>query len=388
MIIEAAERLAQVQEYYFSKKLAQVAEMNKSGEKVINLGIGSPDLAPSEETIDAICATSKKGNTHGYQGYRGIDTLRDSLAQWQQKWYGIELDPKSEILPLIGSKEGIMHISMSFLNPGDGVLIPNPGYPTYSSVSKLAGARIIEYNLKEENDWDIDWEQLNTLDLSGVKLMWVNYPHMPTGKNGSIETFKKIIDFARKNKILVVNDNPYSLILNEGPCSILSIDEAKEVALELNSLSKSHNMAGWRLGWIAGKKEYLNEIIKFKSNMDSGIFLGIQEGAIAALRNTNIWHSEQNEIYAKRRDLVREIISLLDCNARINQVGLFIWAKIPDSIESAERYCDEILHKSRVFITPGFIFGSQGSRYVRLSLCADEAMLKEAKLRIINSFKL
>ncbi len=382
MIISTANRLNTVEEYYFSKKLREIRQMMSEGKSIINVGIGSPDLPPSKETIDALVNTAEKKNVHGYQGYMGIPELRAAMTNWYKKTYDVDLDFNFEVLPLMGSKEGIMHISMAFLNEGDGVLVPNPGYLTYSSVSKLLGANILPYDLSEANSWEPDWDALEKMDLKGVKIMWVNYPNMPTGADASYSLFDRLIAFARKHQILIVNDNPYSLVLNEKPKSILEINGAKEVAIELNSLSKSHNMAGWRIGMVLGKSDYLQAILKVKSNMDSGMFLGLQKAAIEALNNSKTWHSLQNEQYALRRKKACEILTLLDCKYTDDQVGMFVWAKVPDGVESVEEWIDELLYEAHVFMTPGFIFGTAGERYVRISLCSSLDLLEEAKNRL------
>jgi aspartate/methionine/tyrosine aminotransferase len=383
-IIAPAKRLQQVEEYYFSKKLAEIEQLRKSGKQIINLGIGSPDLAPSPQTIQALTETAVQSNNHGYQSYRGIAALRNALSSWMKNIYGIELNGEHEILPLMGSKEGIMHISMAFLNPGDEVLIPNPGYPTYSSVSNLVGAKIRTYDLKAENNWEIDLDELAKTDLSKVKIMWLNYPHMPTGKNGSVALFRKLVDFALKHEILLVNDNPYSTILNENPLSIFCIPEAKQVALELNSLSKSHNMAGWRVGWLSGSSSYIDTVLKVKSNMDSGMFLGIQNAAAAALSNPSDWHREQNEVYKTRKQLAEQILDFLGCSYSKEQVGLFVWAKIPDNRKTGE-FVDKLLYEAGVFLTPGFIFGTEGEQFIRISLCAAEETFERALQLIKHS---
>jgi LL-diaminopimelate aminotransferase len=382
MIIPQANRLNQVKEYYFSTKLQEIREMEQQGIRVLNLGIGNPDLAPSVNTVKTLSeAAIGKGN-HGYQSYRGVLPLRKAIANWYQKTYKVALNAESEILPLMGSKEGIMHISMAFLNPGDEVLVPNPGYPTYGAVSNLLGAKIRTYNLTENNNWEIDIQQLEQSDLSKVKLMWINYPHMPTGTKASDELLEQLIALAKKHQFLICNDNPYSLILNSKPKSILSYEGANEVAIELNSLSKSHNMAGWRMGWVAGAEAYIDTILKVKSNMDSGMFLPMQRAAIEALNNTKQWHLEQNNVYKHRRNYVWEIMDILECTYDKNQVGLFVWAKVPEHVSDVETFLDELLHEAHVFITPGFIFGSNGERYIRASLCNKVEILKEAILRV------
>lgn len=382
MIIKAADRLSDVQEYYFSKKLNEIRELNAQGKNIINLGIGSPDLAPSAETIEALTETAKDENSHGYQSYTGIPEFRNSIAGWCKKTYHIDFIGEGEILPLMGSKEGIMHISMAFLNPGDVVLVPNPGYPTYTSVSKLLDAQIDYYDLNENAGWNIDIEALKKKDFSRVKLLWLNYPHMPTGAQADEKVLKELIQLAKEKEFLIINDNPYSLILNPTPRSIFNIEGAKEVALELNSFSKSHNMAGWRIGWLTGDKSYISTVLRVKSNMDSGMFLGLQKAAIKALNNSTQWHDNQNDIYQKRKDLIGEIFDLLKVKYDKKSVGMFVWGKVPDTIENVEQLVDDVLYKADVFITPGFIFGSNGNRYIRASLCANESNIKEALKRI------
>jgi len=377
MIIEEAKRLGNVSEYYFSKKLDEIREMQKKGINVINLGIGSPDLMPSEQTIEALNISARNPNNHGYQNYRGIPELRKAISKWYKKIYNVDSN-ENEILPLIGSKEGIMHISMAFINEGDEVLIPNPGYPTYSSVSNLVGAEIKYFDLDEKNNWAVNIEKLKNSDLSKVKIMWLNYPNMPTGARATSKLFEELIKLASDKKFLICNDNPYSLVLNDNPDSIMKYDGAKEVAIELNSLSKSHNMAGWRIGWIVGEKNYIDTIIKVKSNMDSGMFIGLQHAAIEALNNNEEWHKQRNEIYKKRKQLAYELLDAINCKYSGDQVGMFVWAKIPESIKSVEEFTDNILYKANVFITPGIIFGSNGARYVRVSLCCKEETFKKA----------
>tara|TARA_B100000674_G_scaffold238359_1_gene195920 strand:- start:736 stop:1896 length:1161 start_codon:yes stop_codon:yes gene_type:complete len=382
MIIQPANRLSDVQEYYFSKKLKEIRELNVSGKNIINLGIGSPDLAPSPETIEALIETAEKTNTHGYQSYTGIPELRNAISSWMASTYGVDFKAENEILPLMGSKEGIMHISMAFLNPGDKVLVPDPGYPTYTSVSNLLDADIEFYDLDEQNDWNVDIERLKQKDLSKVKLLWLNFPHMPTGARADVHILQELINLAKENKFLIVNDNPYSLILNPTPRSIFNLKGAKDVCLELNSLSKSHNMAGWRIGWLSGSPEYISTVLRVKSNMDSGMFLGLQKAAVKALSNPMHWHEDQNNIYAKRRKLIEEIFDYLQVKYNPNSVGMFVWAKVPNSIDSVEKFVDDILYKANVFITPGFIFGSNGERFIRASLCASQETIKEALSRI------
>lgn len=382
MIIQPANRLADVQEYYFSKKLKEIRELNISGKNIINLGIGSPDLAPSEETIKALTETAKSPNSHGYQSYTGIPEFRGAISSWMNATYGVNFSAENEILPLMGSKEGIMHISMAFLNAGDKVLVPNPGYPTYTSVSNLIDAEIEFYDLDENNGWNVDVEALKKQDLSKVKLLWLNYPHMPTGAKADNKVLRELIALAKEEKFLIINDNPYSLILNPAPQSIFNLEGSKAVCLELNSLSKSHNMAGWRIGWLTGAPEYIATVLRVKSNMDSGMFLGLQKAAIKALSNPMKWHNDQNDIYTKRKKLIGEIFDYLKLSYDPNSVGMFVWAKVADEVNSVEKLVDDILYKANVFITPGFIFGSNGGRYIRASLCAKEATIKEALNRI------
>jgi len=382
MIVKPADRTLNVQEYYFSQKLAQIDRMRREGSDVINLGIGSPDQPPSGNTISALIDEANKPSSHGYQSYSGIPSLRKAFSDWYGKYFHVELNPDNEILLLMGSKEGIMHISMAFVNPGDEVLVPDPGYPTYSSVTNLAGGIVRKYNLSEVNDWLPDLASLEKTDLSKVKLMWVNYPNMPTGAKGSIEFFEKLVVFCRKHKILLCNDNPYSFILNNKYISLLAVDGAKDVALELNSLSKSHNMAGWRIGMVAGQSDYIKTILKVKSNMDSGMFLAMQKAAVEALNNQESWYGLINSVYSKRRRIVEEIMTLLKCKYDKSQVGLFVWGRIPDEITECESWIEDLLMKTLVFITPGFIFGKNGERYIRISLCATEEKLNEARKRL------
>jgi aspartate/methionine/tyrosine aminotransferase len=382
-MIKTANRIANVEEYYFSRKLAEVRSLDTGDLRVINLGIGSPDQAPSGNAIDALITSAKNPANHGYQNYKGIPAFRKAIADFYQRTYGASLDPESMILPLMGSKEGIMHIAMAFVNEGEEVLIPNPGYPTYSSVANLVGAKLRPYDLKEELQWGIDVEALKRSDLSKVKLMWVNFPHMPTGRTASRAELKELVDLARKNQFLIVNDNPYSLILNDEPQSLLSVEGADEVALELNSLSKSHNMAGWRLGWVAGKKEFIDAVLKVKSNMDSGMFLGLQHAATEALNNNGKeWFSSLNQMYSERKAVANRILDTLGCSYAQKQSGLFVWAKAPAHIPDVEKWIDQILYGTKVFITPGFIFGEAGRRFIRISLCCTVDKLQEALQRI------
>ena len=380
--IVPADRVNSVQEYYFSKKLKEVAEMNAAGKNVINLGIGSPDLPPSDETIEALCSHARNANEHGYQPYIGIPELREAFAGWYKKWYGVELNPKNEIQPLIGSKEGILHISLAFLNPGDGVLVPNPGYPTYSSVSKLVQANLIPYELKEELGWQPDFEELERMDLSNVKLMWTNYPNMPTGANASVALYRKLVDFGRKHHIIICNDNPYSFILNEHPLSILNVEGAKDICIEMNSMSKAHNMPGWRMAMLASNAQFVQWILKVKSNIDSGQFKPMQYAAVEALAAPKAWYDRMNEVYRSRRALAGEIMRTLGCTYDEKQVGMFLWGRIPESYSGSEELADKVLYGANVFLTPGFIFGSQGERFIRISLCCNQDMLAEALKRI------
>lgn len=381
-MIKTANRIANVEEYYFSRKLAEVRSLDSPAFRVINLGIGSPDQAPSAATVDALNVSASNPANHGYQNYKGIPQLRKGITDFYQSIYGVSIDPESMVLPLMGSKEGIMHISMAFANEGDEVLIPDPGYPTYSSVATLVGAKLRPYKLREDMNWGIDIEALKKSDLSKVKIMWVNFPHMPTGRIASRGELKELVDLAREHQFLIVNDNPYSLILNDEPMSILSIEGADGVALELNSLSKSHNMAGWRIGWVAGKREYIDAVLKVKSNMDSGMFLGLQHAAVEALKNGSEWFTALNKVYGDRKKIAIQLLDVLGCSYADNQSGLFVWAKAPMNISDVEKWIDEILYGTKVFITPGFIFGEAGKRYIRISLCCTVEILKEALQRI------
>lgn len=382
-MIQPANRLNTVSEYYFSQKLREIAEMNAQGKNVLNLGIGNPDLPPSEETIEELRNEALKPNVHGYQSYNGIPELRNGFANWYKKWYHVDLNPNTEIQPLIGSKEGILHITLAFVNPGDGVLVPNPGYPTYQSVSRLAEANLITYDLDEKNGWQPDFDALEKMDLSNVKLMWTNYPNMPTGANATVELFEKLVAFGKKHNIVICNDNPYSFILNDRKLSILSIDGAKDVCIELNSMSKSHNMAGWRMAMLASNEQFIKWVLAVKSNVDSGMYRPMMSAAAKALQNSNDWHDEMNAVYAKRRVLAYKIMDILECKYDRNQVGMFIWAKIPDKWKNAGEIADKILYEKNVFITPGFIFGSNGERYLRISLCSPESMLEEVIERLM-----
>ncbi len=381
-MIQPSKRIVEVEEYYFSKKLAEVKSLDTPEKRIINLGIGSPDLAPAENTVEALVASSRNPANHGYQSYKGIPALRSAIASFSKRIYNLSLDPEKMILPLMGSKEGIMHISLAFVNEGDEVMVPNPGYPTYSSVAKIAGARLMTYDMKEELDWFPDIESLRKKDLSRVKLMWVSFPHMPTGRVASSDELQALVDLAQENRFLIVNDNPYSLVLNDKPLSILSMQGAEEVALELNSLSKSHNMAGWRVGWVAGKKEYIDAILRVKSNMDSGMLLGIQHAAVEALSNGKEWFDRQNHIYAERKIAACKILDELGCTYSNKQSGMFVWAKMPSGIPDVEKWIDEILYGAKVFITPGFIFGDAGKRHIRISLCSEVKVMEDALQRI------
>ena len=372
MRMELAERLSGIGEYYFSQKLKEIESLNRQGDTVINLGIGSPDLPPHPDVIRVLTEEASKPNTHAYQSYKGAEKLRSAFADWYHTWYGVTLDPASEVLPLIGSKEGIMHICMTYLNEGDEALIPDPGYPTYSSAVKLAGGVPVSYVLKEENGWRIDLEELRKSDLSKVKLMWVNYPHMPTGEPGDKALFEALVAFAKKNNILICHDNPYSFILNDKPMSLFCVEGAKEYVIELNSLSKSANMAGWRVGVLCGAKERLEEILRFKTNMDSGMYLPVQLAAAKALTLGKDWYDGLNAVYQQRRERAYELLELLQCSYSKAQVGMFLWAKVPPSFRSGYELSDEILYGSKVFITPGGIFGTAGSEYIRISLCSTE----------------
>ena len=380
-MIQPAKRLDTVQEYYFSKKLREVRGLAAAGKPIINMGIGSPDLQPPENVLVAISESLSDVNAHKYQSYQGLPELRIAISEFYNSKFAVVTNPENEVLPLMGSKEGIMHISMAFLNEGDKVLIPNPGYPTYTSVTKLVGAEPLFYNLSDATNWQPDFNALENEDLSNVKLMWVNYPHMPTGTNATLETFKKLVEFGKKHKILIINDNPYSFILNDNPISILQVEGAKDIALELNSLSKTFNMAGWRVGMLLGNSTYINEVLKVKSNMDSGMFYGIQKGAIKALQLSDKWFQDQNKIYEERRKLVWQLADKLNAKYDKNATGLFVWAKIPEG-KKAEEITDAVLYDKDIFITPGTIFGSQGEGYIRFSLCVSKDVITEA----INRF--
>ncbi len=377
-----ADRLAGVSEYYFSRKLKEVAQMNAEGKDVISLGIGSPDMPPSEKTIETLCQAAQDPNGHGYMPYVGIPELRQAFARWYKKWYDVDLDPQTEIQPLIGSKEGILHVTLAFVNPGDQVLVPNPGYPTYTSLSKLLGAEVVPYNLKEEDGWMPDWEQLEAMDTSRVRLMWTNYPNMPTGAQATPELYARLVDFAKKRGIVIVNDNPYSFILNDHPLSILAVPGAKDYCIEFNSMSKSHNMPGWRIGMLASNAQFVQWVLKVKSNIDSGMFRAMQLAAATALDAEQEWYDGNNANYRRRRALAEDIMHALGCTFDPAQAGMFLWSRIPDSYNNVEELTERVLHEARVFLTPGFIFGTNGARYVRISLCCKDDRLAEALRRI------
>ncbi len=386
-MIQPAERLNTVQEYYFSRKLKEVAKMNAEGKDVISLAIGSPDMPPSPETVERLCQVAHDPDAHGYQPTMGIAELREAMAGYYRRWFGVSLDAQSEIQPLIGSKEGILHITLAFCNPGDEVLVPNPGYPTYTSLSKILGQKIVNYNLLEENAWQPDWQQLEDMDTSRVKLMWTNYPNMPTGGDAQRETYERLVRFAKERNIVVVNDNPYSFIINDNPQSLLQVEGAKDCCIELNSMSKSHNMPGWRVGLCASNSTFISWILKIKSNIDSGTFRGLQLAAAEAYRNSDEWHHQANYVtYRKRRAIAEEIMTTLGCSFDPKQVGMFLWGRIPEKYENCECLTEKVLHEARVFITPGFIFGSNGERYIRISLCAKDEKMLAALERIRKVF--
>jgi LL-diaminopimelate aminotransferase len=381
--IKPAERVSAVSEYYFSRKLKEVARLSAEGKDIISLAIGSPDMPPSEAAINKLCEVAQQDGSHGYQPTMGTPELREAMAGFYKRWYNVDLDPQKEIQPLIGSKEGILHVTLAFVNPGDEVLVPNPGYPTYTSLSKILGAKVVNYNLREDNGWQPDFNELEKTDLSKVKLMWTNYPNMPTGANAQEDTYRKLVDFAKRHSIVVVNDNPYSFILNEKPLSLLQIPEAKDCCIEFNSMSKSHNMPGWRVGMCASNSRFIEWILKIKSNIDSGTFRGIQLAAAEAYSNSDEWHRQANiTTYRRRRDTAEQIMKELGCTFDPKQVGMFLWGKIPEKYNDAEELTERVLHEARVFITPGFIFGSNGERYIRISLCAKDDKIEEALSRI------
>ena len=380
--IEPARRVATIKEYYFSKKLREVAQLNAQGRDIISLGIGGPDRPPHPDVVETLCTEASKPDAHGYQPYVGLPALRRAYAQWYERFYGVTLDPDREIQPLIGSKEGILHTTLTFVNPGDGVLVPNPGYPTYTSVSRLAEAEIFTYDLREQTGWQPDFDALEQLPLERIKLMWVNYPHMPTGRCASLELFERLVDFGKRHGIVIVNDNPYSFILNEKPLSIFNVEGAKDIAIEMNSLSKSHNMPGWRMGMVAAKPQFIEWILKVKSNIDSGQFKPMMMAAARALQCDAEWYSTINAVYAERRRIAEQIMNCLGCHFDPAQRGLFLWGRIPDNYSSSEELADRLLYDARVFVTPGFIFGSNGNRYIRISLCATKEKMQEALSRI------
>ena len=380
--ITPANRVASIKEYYFSTKLREVARLNAEGHNIISLGIGGPDRPPHPEVINTLCTEASKPDAHGYQPYVGLPQLRQAFARWYKANYDVDLDPATEIQPLIGSKEGILHTTLTFVNPGDGVLVPNPGYPTYTSVSRLAEAEIFTYDLTEEGGWEPDFDALERLPLERIKLMWVNYPHMPTGKCASQSLFARLVDFGKRHNIVIVNDNPYSFILNDNPLSILSIPGAKDIAIEMNSLSKSHNMPGWRVGMIAANPQFIQWILKVKSNIDSGQFKPLMLAASKALECNKEWYDDVNKTYASRRLIAEDIMHALGCHFDPAQRGLFLWGRIPDQYEGSEQLADRILYEAGVFLTPGFIFGSNGNRYIRISLCATNEKMLEALQRI------
>lgn len=380
--IEPARRVATVKEYYFSKKLREVAQLNAQGRDIISLGIGGPDRPPHPDVVTTLCTEASKPDAHGYQPYVGLPALRRAYADWYKKFYNVTLDPDREIQPLIGSKEGILHTTLTFVNPGDGVLVPNPGYPTYTSVSRLAEAEIFTYDLREDTGWQPDFDALEQLPLERIKLMWVNYPHMPTGRCASLELFERLVDFGKRHGIVIVNDNPYSFILNEKPLSIFNVEGAKDIAIEMNSLSKSHNMPGWRMGMVAAKPQFIEWILKVKSNIDSGQFKPMMMAAARALQCDAEWYSTINAVYAERRRIAEQIMNCLGCHFDPAQRGLFLWGRIPDNYSGSEELADRLLYDARVFVTPGFIFGSNGNRYIRISLCAIKEKMQEALCRI------
>ena len=391
-MIQPAERLSLVQEYYFSRKLKEVAQMNAEGKDIISLAIGSPDMPPSEQTINKLCEVARQPNAHGYQPTQGTPELREAMSGFYKRWYNVDLDAKTEVLPLIGSKEGILHVTLAFVNPGDSVLVPNPGYPTYTSLSKILGANIVNYDLREDNGWQPDFDQLEEIikfkdQRSKFKVLWTNYPNMPTGGRAQRDTYERLVRFAQDHDLVVVNDNPYSFILSDEHLSILQVPGAKDCCIEFNSMSKSHNMPGWRVGLCASNAQFIQWILKVQSNIESGTFRGIQLAAAEAYQNDEAWHREYNiETYARRRKYAEQIMDVLGCRYDKNQVGMFLWGRIPDSIQNVEDLTERVLHEARVFITPGFIFGSNGERYIRISLCAKEEKIKAALDRIKNIF--
>lgn len=381
--IKPADRLSQVTEYYFSRKLKEIDRLNAEGKDIISLAIGSPDMPPSQATVDKLCEVARQAGAHGYQPTSGTPELRQAMAGFYKRWYGVDIDPQTEVQPLIGSKEGILHITLAFVNPGDKVLVPSLSYPTYTSLSKILGAEVVNYNLREDDGWQPDFNELESMDLTGVRIIWTNYPNMPTGAPARMETYKRLVSFARRHNILIVNDNPYSLILNEKPLSLLQVEGAKDCCIELNSMSKSHNMPGWRIGMCVGNRQFIQWILKIKSNIDSGTFRGIQLAAAEAYNNDDAWHRQANvETYRRRRHLAEAIMQELCCEYDKGQAGMFLWGKIPARYANAEELTEKVLHDARVFITPGFIFGSNGERYIRISLCAKDERMEEALRRI------
>ena len=386
--IRPADRLSAVSEYYFSRKLKEVAGLNAEGKDIISLAIGSPDMPPSKATVDKLCEVARQDDAHGYQPTIGIPELRRAMAGFYERWYGVSLDPQTEIQPLIGSKEGILHVTLAFVNPGEKVLVPNPGYPTYTSLSKILGVEVVNYSLNENDGWQPDFDELEGMALTDVRLMWTNYPNMPTGAPARMETYRRLVDFARRHGIVVVNDNPYSFILNDNPVSLLQVEGAKDCCIEFNSMSKSHNMPGWRVGMCASNATFISWILKIKSNIDSGTFRGIQLAAAEAYNNSDEWHRRANiDTYRRRRRLAELIMQELGCEYDASQVGMFLWGRIPDQYADAEELTEKVLHEARVFITPGFIFGSNGGRYVRISLCAKDEKMEEALGRIKDMTK-
>ena len=387
-VITPAQRVSEVKEYYFSSKLKEIATLNAEGADIISLGVGGPDCPPHNDVIDTLCNEARKPSAHGYQPYVGLPVLREAYAQWYKTWYNVSLDASTELLPLIGSKEGILHTTLAFVNPGDSVLVPNPGYPTYTSVSRLAGARIHYYDLTEEGNWEPNFDQLEQIVRdNNIKLMWVNYPHMPTGKTASMELFEQLVDFGRCHSIVIVNDNPYSFILNDKPLSILQVQGARDIAIEMNSLSKSHNMPGWRMGMVASNATFINYILKVKSNVDSGQYKPMMLAAVRALQCDKQWYVGINDTYASRRAAAEQLMNALGCHYDPQQRGLFLWGRIPAEEASSEAFAQKVLDKARVFIVPGFIFGSNGDRYIRISLCATQEKIKQATERIINNLE-
>ncbi len=391
MMIQPAERLSLVSEYYFSRKLKEVARLNAEGRDIISLAIGSPDMPPSEQTVDKLCEVARQPSAHGYQPTQGTPELRRAMSDFYKRFYDVDIDPDRELLPLIGSKEGILHVTLAFVNPGDEVLVPNPGYPTYTSLSKILGAKVVNYNLRDDNGWQPDFDELEELvtqKTANCRLLWVNYPNMPTGAPSRMETYERLVDFARRHQIVVVNDNPYSFILNsKRPLSILQVPGAKDCCIELNSMSKSHNMPGWRVGLCATNAEFIQWILKVQSNIESGTFRGIQLAAAEAYNNSDEWHRQANvETYARRRHYAEQIMDVLGCTYDPGQVGMFLWGRIPDIYNNVEELTERVLHEARVFITPGFIFGSNGERYIRISLCAKEEKIQVALDRIRQVF--